>query len=203
MLAELSRLTEALQGMLDSPWLWIALFLLAGGGALMPFTPSQTSVVTVGTLIGPDPTLLALLALVAGAGALTGDCLGYGIGRYAGPRAMARLSRGKRSGAYVERAHHLVERHATTLVVAGRFLPGGRVSSMLTTGSVRFPLRRFLLFDAIGAGGWAVYVTTLSALGAVSFSQDPVKGVLLATTLGLLVSAVTGWVRRRRAHTRP
>ncbi|MDC7339355.1 VTT domain-containing protein [Streptomyces lydicus] len=152
MFDELDQLAGPLQGLLGSPWLWLVVLLVSGLDALLPFMPSETTVLLVAVLIGPDLPLLALLAGVAAAGALAGDCLGYAVGRYAGPRATARLLRGERGRARHLRARAAVERHAALLVIAGRFVPGGRVVSALSTGSVRFPLRRFVLLDAVGAG---------------------------------------------------
>ncbi|MCZ1010343.1 hypothetical protein O1L68_30310 [Streptomyces lydicus] len=98
MFEQLDQLTEPLQGMLGSPWLWLVILLVSGLDALLPFMPSETTVVLVAVLIGPDLPLLALLAGVAAAGALAGDCLGYAVGRYAGPRAVARLLRESAAG---------------------------------------------------------------------------------------------------------
>ncbi|WP_314252161.1 DedA family protein [Streptomyces sp. DSM 40907] len=186
---------EVLRGTLDSPWPWLVLFAVIGLGGLIPFMPSQTGVVTVGTLIGPDPGMLALLALLGACAALLGDCLGYGLGRFAGPRTRSRLLRGERGSRLLARAHHLVERHGTALVVAGRFLPGGRVSSTLASGSLSFPPRRFVALDALGAAAWAVYVTALGGLGGAGLTHDPLTGLLLATGVGTVISVC---VARRR-----
>ncbi|MEV7171548.1 VTT domain-containing protein [Streptomyces sp. NPDC093224] len=192
----IDRAPEALRGALDSPWPWLVLFAVIGLGGLIPFMPSQTGVVTVGTLIGPDPGMLALLALGGACAALLGDCLGYGLGRFAGPGTTARLLRGDRGSRLLERAGSLVERRAAALVVAGRFLPGGRVSSTLASGSMNLPLRRFVALDALGAAAWAVYVTALGGLGGAGFLGGPSGGLLLATAVGVVVSLCAGRCRR-------
>src|SRR5687767_2997722 len=89
----LGQLTDTLHGMIDSPWLWVVVFAVAGLDALLPFMPSETTVVIVGVLIVPDPTLLLLLIVVATAGAWTGDVVAYTVGRRFGPRVTARLMR--------------------------------------------------------------------------------------------------------------
>lgn len=196
-LDQLDQLTEPLQGMLGSPWLWLIILLVSGLDALLPFMPSETTVVLVAVLIGPDLPLLALLAGVAATGALAGDCLGYAVGRYAGPRAIARLLRGERGRARHTRARAMVERHAALLVIAGRFVPGGRVVASLSTGSVRFPLRRFVLLDAAGAGIWAVCSAALGGFGGTAFTDSPAAGMLLASGAGLLVAGCVGYLHRR------
>ncbi|WP_329151731.1 DedA family protein [Streptomyces sp. NBC_01456] len=196
-LDRLDQLTEPLQGMLGSPWLWLIILLVSGLDALLPFMPSETTVVLVAVLIGPDLPLLALLAGVAAAGALAGDCLGYAVGRRAGPRALARLLRGARGRTRHARARAMVERHAALLVIAGRFVPGGRVVATLSTGSVGFPLRRFVLLDAVGAGLWALCSAALGGFGGTALTDSPAAGMLLASGAGLLVAGCVGGLHRR------
>ncbi|TJZ55457.1 DedA family protein [Streptomyces piniterrae] len=197
MFEQLDRLIEPLLGMLDSPWLWLIVLLVSALDALLPFMPSESTVVLVAVLIGPDLPLLALLVGVAAAGALAGDCLGYAVGRYAGPRATARLVRGERGRARHARARAMVERHAALLVVAGRFVPGGRVVSALSTGSVHYPLRRFVALDAVGAGLWALFSCALGGLGGAALTDSPAEGLLLVSGIGLVVAGGVAGLHRR------
>ncbi|WP_063760000.1 DedA family protein [Streptomyces sclerotialus] len=202
----LDQLAQLVRAQLDSPWLWLTVLLVAGLDALLPFMPSETTVVTVAVLTGADLPQLALLAVVATLGALGGDCLSHGIGRWAGPKAIGRLLRGEKGRQRYEWGRAMVGRHATTLVVAARFLPGGRVASGLSTGSLRFPFRRFVVLDAAGAALWAVISTAIGYLGGAAFAEEPVKGLLLAFALALVVVALLETARRlaarRRAATR-
>lgn len=192
----LTRVTELLQGTLDSPWLWLIIFLVAGMDALLPFMPSETAVVALAVLLGSDAAQLGLLVLVAASGAFAGDVLSHAIGRTAGPGVLRRVQRNERGLERYEWARTRVERHAATLIVAARYLPGGRVASSLATGSLRYPLRRFLFLDAIGASVWAVYSVLIGFLGGASFAGEPVKGLLLAFALALTVLAGIEIVRR-------
>ncbi|MER7396200.1 VTT domain-containing protein [Streptomyces sp. NPDC000151] len=194
------QFAELVRTQLDSPWLWLIVLLVAGLDALLPFMPSETTVVTVAVLTGADLQQLALLALVAALGALGGDCLGHAIGRWAGPRAIDRLLRGEKGRRRYAWARAMVGRHATTLVVAGRFLPGGRVASALSTGSLRFPLRRFVLLDAAGAALWAVTSTAIGYVGGAAFTEEPVSGLLLAFALALVIVTVLETARRLTAR---
>ncbi|MGW8553285.1 DedA family protein [Streptomyces tubercidicus] len=202
MFEQLDQLTVSLQGMLGSPWLWLVVLLVSALDALLPFMPSETTVVLLAVLIGPDLSLLALLAGVAAAGALAGDCLGYAVGRYAGPRATARLLRGERGRARHLRARARVERHAALLIIAGRFLPGGRVVAALSTGSLHFPLRRFVVLDAVGAGIWALCSVALGGLGGRALTDSPAKGVLLVSGIGLVAAVCVGCLHRRGGTSR-
>ncbi|TKG73619.1 DedA family protein [Prauserella endophytica] len=182
----LDRLTAMLQAQLDSPWLWLIIFVVAGLDALLPFMPSETTVMTVAVLLGPDLPGLAVLTVVAATGAWAGDLLGHGIARRAGPGTLRRLQRNEQGRRRYEWAKEKVHRHGTVLIVAGRYLPGGRVASALATGSLRYPLGRFAVLDAIGVTVWAVYSVLVGYLGSARFADEPVKGLLFAFGIGLL-----------------
>jgi membrane protein DedA with SNARE-associated domain len=192
------QVTEVLKGLLGSPWLWVIVFAMAGLDALLPFMPSETTVLTVAVLLGADPARLVLLGVLAATGALAGDCLGYAIGRGTGPQLIAWLQRGPSGRRRYESARTKVDEHATLLIVAGRYLPGGRVASALATGSLRFPLRRFIPLDALGAALWAVYAVLIGFAGGAGFAEEPAKGLLLSFGLGLALVGAIEFGRRPR-----
>ncbi|MDI3388002.1 VTT domain-containing protein [Streptomyces sp. B-S-A8] len=191
-----------LQGLLDSPWLWPVIFGTAALDALLPFMPSEATVVAAAVLIGADPGRLALLTVVAAAGAAAGDLGGYAIGRRAGPRLTRLLLRGDRGRSRLAAAHWLVARHGALLIVAGRYVPGGRVVTGLSTGGVRYPVRRFLLFDTIGASIWAVLGVAVGALGGAAFADRPGYGLLLSFGTVAVLTLLGEGIRRqcRRRH---
>ncbi|WP_033291306.1 DedA family protein [Amycolatopsis jejuensis] len=193
----LDQVIELIRDTLDSPWLWVLVFVIAGLDALLPFMPSETTVVTVAVLVGPDPGRLALLVAVSAAGAWAGDCLGYAVGRAAGPRAVARLQREPSGRQRYEWALAQVHRQAPLLIIAARYLPGGRVASALANGSLGYPLRRFMPLDAAGATLWSIYSVLIGLVGGAAFADRPVYGLLLSFLLGLLLVVVIEFVRRR------
>ncbi|SFK82283.1 membrane protein DedA, SNARE-associated domain [Amycolatopsis sacchari] len=200
MLEALNHITELLRDTLSSPWLWVLVFAVAALDALLPFMPSETTVVTVAVLLGPDVPRLALLVAMAAVGAFAGDCLSHWIGRRAGPRMLARLQRGERGQARYEWARSQVERRGALLIVAARYLPGGRVASGLATGSMGVSWARFIAYDALGTGIWAVYSVCIGAVGGTKFADEPAKGLLLSFGIGLLLVAVLEVARRIRSR---
>jgi membrane-associated protein len=88
------------------------------------------------------------------------------------------------------------------LIIVGRFIPGGRTVVTLSAGTLGYPWRRFVLFDAIAASIWASYAALLGYVGGHAFEKQPWKGLLLAFAIAL---AVTGgvelfrWWKRRQA----
>ncbi|QFU94229.1 DedA family protein [Amycolatopsis sp. YIM 10] len=187
---------EFLQAALGSPWLWLLVFAVSALDALLPFMPSETAVVGLAVLVGLDFGALALLAAVAAAGAFGGDLLSHGIGRSAGPAVVARLQRGEKGARRYAWARRKVTERGALLIVAARYLPGGRVATGLATGSMRYPLRRFIALDALGAALWAVYSVLIGLLGGAQFGGEPVKGLLLAFGIGLAVVAALEVARR-------
>ncbi len=196
----LEYVTELLGGALGSPWLWVIVFLVSGLDALLPFMPSETTVITVAVLIGTDFPQLAVLALVAAGGAWLGDCLGYTVGRTAGPHAMARLQRGPDGVRRYEWAKIQVQRNAALLILAARYIPGGRVASGLANGSMGYPPRRFVPLDAAGASIWAVYSVLIGLVGGATFADEPEKGLLLSFAVGLLLVGAIEVGRRIRVR---
>jgi membrane-associated protein len=203
MLDLLGQLTDALHGMIDSPWLWLIVFAVAGLDALLPFMPSETTVVIVGVLIAPDPALLPVLILVAAGGAWTGDCLAYAIARRFGPRVTARMLRTDKGRRRHALGQNLLHRHGTQAIIAGRYIAGVRSVTMMTAGILRYPIRRFLITDAIGAGVWAVFAGLIGFLGGAAFEGNPLMGMLLALTTGLLLAALLELARRVTTRSRP
>ncbi|MBN6035996.1 DedA family protein [Amycolatopsis sp. 195334CR] len=202
MLDLLNSFAELVSGALGSPWLWVLVFFVSALDALLPFMPSETTVLTVAVLLGQATGSLVALAVLAAAGALAGDCLSHAIGRRAGPRALARLQRGDRGRRRYEWVRDKLVRHGTTLIIAGRYLPGGRVAVGLATGSLRYPLRRFVALDALGASIWAVYSVLVGYLGGAAFAGNPAMGLLVAFGIGLATVGVVELARRRYARRR-
>ncbi|MGH3323530.1 MAG: DedA family protein, partial [Streptomyces sp.] len=130
------------------------------------------------------------------AGAFAGDLLGHTLGRRAGPRAVARLLPGEKGRRRYERARAAVHRHAPTLLIAARYLPGGRVAGCLASGSLGLPLRRFAALDAVGCALWATVTTLVGALGGAAFADDPLRGLLCAFGLTLAVLGLAAAARR-------
>lgn len=192
----LNGFTEVLRGTLDSPWLWLVVFVLSSLDALLPFMPSEGAVMTVAVLLEGDLPSLCVLVVVAALGALAGDCTAYWIGRRAGPRALRRFGQGERRRRQLEWARQQVHRHGPVLAIVGRYIPGGRVATALACGSLRYPPGKFALFDGIGATIWATYAVAVGYFGGAQFADDPVKGLLLAFAIGFVVIGIAEVVRR-------
>jgi membrane protein DedA with SNARE-associated domain len=192
---------ELIESALDSPWGLLALAAVAAVDGFFPVVPSESLVVTAGVFAASGDQNLALVITAAALGAFTGDHVSYVVGRRAGDRLTSRLGDGtRRAAAYAWAARVLAERGATVIVV-GRYVPGGRTAVTLTAGAVGHPLASFSLFDGIAAASWATYATLVGYLGGAAFEDDPLKGVILG--LGLALSVAGAIELLRHAHARP
>jgi membrane protein DedA with SNARE-associated domain len=117
--------------------------------------------------------------------AFLGTSVGYLLGRWAGAPLLARF------GGYVglsparrRLGEYLFLRHGAKIIFFGRFIAFLRAFEGILAGANRMPLRRFLLFNALGAVAW----TTTFGLGAYVFGRAFVH---LSRPIGLAAVIVT------------
>src|SRR5919202_5534500 len=155
-----------------SGWAYAIVFLLALLDAVVPIVPSETAVITAGVVAGAGDLSLAMIIPAAAAGAFLGDNTAYWIGRRFGTRVVDRFFGGEKSRRRIEWAERQLGERGGELIAIGRFIPGGRTAVTLSAGTLRFPWRRFAVFDAASAIGWATYASLLGYLGGKSFEHE-------------------------------
>ena len=184
-----------------SGWAYAILFVLAFLDVIVPVVPGETSVITAGVVASAGDLSLPLVILFAAAGAFAGDNTVYWIGRRFGPRIEARFFASEKARKRVAWAHRQVSERGGELILIARFIPAGRTVVTLSCGTLDYPYRRFVAFDAIAASTWALYAALLGYLGGHAFEEQPWKGLLLAFAIAF---AVTGgvelfrWYRKQR-----
>lgn len=173
-----------------SPWLLLLVFALVSVDGIFPPLPGETVLITAAVLaaIGTGPPLL-LLILVAAAGSLVGDVLAFGVGRRLPVHRLPGLSseRGQRA---LSRGRTSLEQRGTTMVIAGRFIPVGRVAINGSAGALGFSGGRFLGAATVAAVLWATY-NALIGIGAQSLVDG---SPLLAAAIGVGAGVLTGLV---------
>jgi len=111
------------------------------------------------------PLELTDVILVAFAGALLGDLVGYAIGRGAGDWLVRRIGRffflPPRRLPMME---EYFRSYGARAILIGRFAPFLRSVRTLVAGTVRMPLLRFLIPDVIGAAIWVSAIATTGLL---------------------------------------
>ena len=184
-----------------SGWAYAIVFALAFLDALLPVVPSETAVITAGVVASAGDLSLALIVPAAAAGALLGDNSAYLIGRRFGSRATERFFSGDKARRRIDWAQDQLRQRGGELIAIGRFIPGGRTAVTLSAGTLRFPWRRFVLFDAAAALGWALYAALLGYFGGRTFQHAAWKGLLLALGIAFAVAGgieLARWALKRR-----
>ncbi|PMR58712.1 DedA protein [Verrucosispora sp. ts21] len=195
---------DLLRQTLTSPWVYLLLFGLTTVDAIFPLVPAEAAVITATVLATGGEPNLALLLVVAALGAAAGDHLSYAVGRGGGSRRLDHSPVDSRRRAGSEWARRAVDRRGGMILVAARYVPGGRTAVTLTMGAVRYPLRSFLLFDLIGSVTWAFYCVLLGVFGGLAFERHPLHGILAGIGLSLVITLGLELIRwlRHRAHRR-
>jgi membrane-associated protein len=169
------------ESLVSSPWVLVVVFAVAGLDAILPFMPSESTVVAVGVVTaGTGRPYLAVLIAAAAAGAYTGDRLSYVIGRRSNRALVARLQRGRRSRAVHEWVHRLLHSRGGLVIVFARYVPGGRSTTAFAAGLVGYPLTRFRWYTACGVLIWATQAALLGYLGGAMFESNPLIGLAAA-----------------------
>ena len=186
---------DALSG---SSWSYFIVFAIATIDAFFPLVPSEATAIAAGVLAGAGDLALLPAVLAAAGGAFLGDNISYGLGHFFGERTMNRFFSGEKARRRVDWAERQLEERGSYIITVARFIPGGRTATTFTAGYVRFPWRKFLLFDLIAASIWGSYTVLLGYFGGSTFEEQPWKGLLLAFALALAVTALIEAVRYLR-----
>jgi membrane-associated protein len=184
-----------------SGWAYAILFILAFLDALIPVVPSETSVITAGVVASQGDLNLLLVILFAAGGAIAGDNAAYFVGWRFGGRINDRFFTSEKAKKRVAWAHRQIEERGGELIVIARFIPGGRTVVTLSAGTLRYPWRKFIVFDAIAGIIWGVYAASLGYFGGHAFEQQPWKGLLLALGIAFAVTGsveLVRWYLKRR-----
>lgn len=182
-----------------SAWVYPLIVGIAALDAVFPLVPSEATVVAAGALAGAGELALALVLVAGAGGALIGDNVAYLIGR-AGQGRVDELLRRRSPGwrARVARAESLLRGRSATIVVASRFIPGGRTATMVSAGLVGLQWRRFAAYDFAACILWAAYASLIGLAGGKAFADEPLHALLLA--FGLAAALTLLLESGRRLH---
>ena len=200
---------ELLTVTLTSPWVYLLIVVAAALDSLVPIVPSETLLITAATFAATGQPHPAGLVLAAASGALLGDLAAHLVGRFAAT-GVGRWRRWSRVAKLLDSAHSAFSHRGGTVLIAGRFVPGGRSLATIGSGLLGFPVRAFLLWDGIGSLAWALYSTGIGLIGGTLFEDRPLLGVAVGIGIALAITGSAELVRRllslrqrRRTRHRP
>ena len=185
-------------------WGYVIIFVGATleSAAFLGFVvPGESLVLVAGFLAAAGALDLVPLLVVVTLGAVIGDSIGYELGRHLGRRWLTRF--GPRLGFRPERLDEVdrfFDRHGGKSVLLGRFVGFLRALVPFVAGASRMPYSRFLFYNAVGGGLWAVSFVLLGyVLGASWYVAE--RWIGRASMIGLaMIIVIAGalWLRRRR-----
>jgi membrane protein DedA with SNARE-associated domain len=177
------------------------LFLLVMGESSGVPIPGETALITAAVLASRGKLSIELVILLAAAGAIVGDNIGYLIGRKGGRWLLERPGRFHRQRLEVlSTGEPFFERHGPKAVFFGRFLLGLRVWASWLAGATRMHWRSFAVWNALGGVSWA------TAIGLLAYFLGNSAGNAIETfgIYGLIavLLAVGGVFLAHRRHNR-
>jgi membrane-associated protein len=139
-----------------TPWVVLVVFVVAALDAVVPLSPSESTLIAVAVVSAQTGRpAIWLVVVAAAAGAFAGDMVSFRIGVRAGAGVLRRLRTRRRGLQVYAWAHRTLTGRGGQVLVFARYLPGGRSASALAAGVVGYPAGRFRAWTAVGVSVWA------------------------------------------------
>lgn len=120
-------------------WAYLVIFGVAGGDAVLPVLPGETMVILGGVLANQGQLSFFLVFLAGAVGAALGDNVSYQIGAVANRRGRTPEEMPGRFGNALGWAEAMLHSRGPSMLLIGRFIPGGRTALTFGAGYVGFP----------------------------------------------------------------
>ena len=163
--------------------------------------PGETAAILGGVLASHGRLPLWLVIVLVVTAAITGDTVGYQVGRFFGPEIMRlRIVAGK--GQQLAKAQDSLRRRGGAAVFVGRFTAFFRAVIPALAGMAHMPYLRFLTFNAAGGLVWGTGCVILGFLAGNSYqsiAQTAGHGTALLTVAIVLAGLLLWHLRRRRS----
>lgn len=182
----------------ESVWTYPAIVTAVALDSILPVAPGETIVVSAGIFAADGELSLALVFGAGLLGGVIGDNASFGLGATLGRRAERRLFRSRKARARVEWARDQIERRGAPIIIAARFIPGGRTATTFSAGTLEMSWRRFLAIDLVASALWAAYATLLGYFGGSAFADSLWKPLLVAAVVAVLVATASELLRRAK-----
>ncbi len=181
---------------------YAAVFLLVAAESLGVPVPGETALIVAGTYAGHTHRLNPwLIWLVASAGAIIGDSIGYWIGDKGGYRLARRYGHWVRLDEHkLKIARYVFDIHGPKVVFFGRFLSILRTYAAFLAGTSRMRWSKFLPANAAGGIVWAGIYTLIAYFAGTALQRA--SGTIDLVIVGVAVLGVAGvlfFVRRKIA----
>jgi len=186
---------------------WLALLIVFAVPALeasvfLGFVfPGEIACLLGGVLAFESKLQLWLVIVVAIAGAVVGDSVGYFVGARFGDVLLGKLPERFVKPEHVDRTKELIRRFGGRAVFVGRFTAALRALVPGFAGVSRMRYRSFLVWNLAGGAVWATAVVVAGYLAGNAWRKvNSTISVVSYCILGVVVIGLIAlwWVRRRR-----
>ena len=164
--------------------------------------PAAPLLIASGALARAGKINLTFAVGLAFVAVILADLFWYSLGRYRGGRILKLLCRiSLEPDSCVRRTENLFVRRGVHALLVAKFVPGLNTAAPSLAGIFRMPLRRFMIFDSLGALFWVVTVTSLGLLFSEQLEEIALRwgGWLVAVLAGSLAAYVLWkFIQRRR-----
>ena len=164
--------------------------------------PGETALIAAAVLASQGTLSIELVIAIAAAAAIVGDNIGYLLGRRFGRRVMERPGRTQdRRLVALDRGERLFDHHGAKAVFLGRWVALLRIWAAWLAGMAGMRWRTFLLWNALGGIGWALFFGLLGYWGGEA-TAELVARLGVGAAVAVIVAVAVFWLvlhRRRRA----
>ncbi len=164
--------------------------------------PGETGLIAAAVLASQGKMEIVLVIILAAAGAIVGDNIGYLIGRKGGRWLLERPGpfRAQRQNVLLI-GEPFFDRHGPKAVFFGRFVLGLRVWASWLAGATRMHWRSFVVWNALGGITWACAIGLLAYFLGHSAS-NAVQAFGIYGLIAVALAIVSGFVAHRRHRQR-
>ncbi len=140
---------------------------------LSMLVPGSLIVMTLGALSAMGSFKIQYILLLAILGAVLGDNISYFLGKTFGRKLLSKLK--FINSDTIDLAERFIQKHGSKSVALGRFVPFVKETVPFVAGTLGMPRRKFMIFNFLGALGWAAlwpgmgYLFAKSVLAGNSF----------------------------------
>jgi membrane-associated protein len=187
----------------DGPWPYIAIFFLIFGDAVIAVLPGETTLNTASTLAAQGVLEIGWVMVAGAAGAVLGDSTLYWLAHLARARVQSNLD-ALMAHDKVAKTMDLIGSSAGSLLVFGRYVPGGRFVVNASLGLAGHPYKDFLRWSAVGGVMWSIYICSVAYVVGTALVESPVAAIAVSAVASSIVVGVGFFVvargvRRRRS----
>jgi membrane protein DedA with SNARE-associated domain len=201
-MTESAGLVDRLSG-LPAPWVYVLVFALvfAEDAVFVGFLlPGETAAIVGGVTASTHHTNVYVMSGIVVAAAISGDSVGYEVGKRYGIRVLEVRPLAKRRER-VDRARAFLARHGGPAVFLARFVAFFRAMMPFLSGVAHMRYRVFLAYNAAGGLVWGIGNVLLGYVAGAAYQRVAARfGEITAIVVAAIaiVALVVFQIRRHR-----